>query len=314
VEVEEKKGLIYDIKRDCSEDGPGIRTVIFFKGCPLSCIWCHNPEGISPRASVSYAEDRCNPGECGGFPCVDACETKALTIDYDTEKIKVDRDACTRCDNCFQVCKPKALESVGNWWGVDDLVKRVLIDRNYFRSTGGGVTLSGGEPTLQMEFLHRLLIKLKKEGINIGLETCGMFNLEQFKRAVLPYLDFIYFDLKLIDSEESRKYTGCSNEIIIKNFLFLYHDSGLPIIPRIPLIPDITTTDENLRGIRRFLEQHGVKGCSLMPYNPIWHGKAIKNGLDIKYSRTGFMSKAEVDRCVQYLSQTGKDSEEGQDS
>jgi len=302
----EEQGLIFDIKRDCSEDGPGIRTVIFFKGCPLSCSWCQNPEGLSPLPSLSYDPELCDPGRCGGYPCVEVCQPKALTIDPGGHKIKVDRDACSRCDACFEVCRPKALEPVGQWWSVAELVEKVLVDRDYFRSTGGGVTLSGGEPTLQMGFLQYFLPELKKEEIGIGLETCGLFNLERFRKSVLPFLDFIYFDLKLIDPDASRRYTGASNETILGNFLSLHHDSAIAVIPRIPLIPDITTTESNLDGFARFLQRHGVKGCSLMPYNPLWGAKARKNGIAVKYSRSTFMTREEEERCVRCFSGVDK--------
>ncbi len=297
-----KKGLVFDIKRDCSEDGPGIRSTVFFKGCPLSCIWCQNPEGISARASVAFSSDRCDPRECGGYACIEVCSENALKIDVGSRKIRIDRGACTRCDKCFEVCTPRALEPAGKWWGVEELVRRVLVDKDYFRSTGGGVTLSGGEPTLQTEFLHDFLVELKKEDVNIGMETSGMFPKEKFQRYILPYLDFIYFDLKLIGPEESRKYTGRSNEQIISNFLFLHYESEVPLIPRIPLIPDITTRADNLAGIADFLRRHGVTACSLMPYNPMWHDKAVKHGVRIQYFRTEFMSKEEEEKCVRYFS------------
>jgi pyruvate formate lyase activating enzyme len=297
----EKKGLIFDIKRDCSEDGPGIRTTVFFKGCPLSCVWCHNPEGISFKPSLSFSLDRCDPDQCGQYPCIEICPANVLTINSENKKIQVNYDACIRCDNCFEVCTPKALEPVGNWWGVKELVKKILIDKVFFQSTGGGVTLSGGEPTLQMEFLHNFLVELEKEDIKIGLETSGMFHLKKFQKYILPYLDFIYFDLKLISPEESRRHTGCSNEEIINNFLNLYHASEIPVVARTPLIPDITTAKNNLTGIAQFLQKHGITACSVIPYNPMWQDKAVKNGINIKYSRNEFMSKEEEENCIQSL-------------
>lgn len=298
---DEIEALVFDIKRDCSEDGPGIRTTVFFKGCPLSCVWCHNPEGISSKPSISFSSDRCAPAECGGYACLEVCPSNVLRMNDENEKIEINHAACTRCDKCFEVCAPKALEPVGNWWGVKELLTEVLMDKNYFQSTGGGVTLSGGEPTLQMEFLHHFLVELEKEDINVGLETCGMFHLNKFQKFILPYLDFIYFDLKLIHPEESRNYTGCSNEDILKNFLFLNTQSETPMVTRIPLIPDITAKRSNLREIAQFLKKHGVSACSLMPYNPMWQDKAAKNGISIKYSHFEFMSKREEENCVQYV-------------
>jgi pyruvate formate lyase activating enzyme len=297
----ESKGLVFDIKRDCSGDGPGIRTTIFFKGCPLSCVWCQNPEGISPKPSISFSSERCDPTACGGYACIEVCPSKLDAIKPEENKIQLDHDACNRCDRCFEVCTPQALEPVGNWWTTKNLVDKVLIDRNYFESTGGGVTVSGGEPTAQLAFLHQFLAALKQEGINTGLQTSGMFQLDQFQSLILPSLDFIYFDLKLIDPAESRRFTGRSNAQIIKNFTFLNDKAAVPIIPRVPLIPDITANKKNLSGISEFLKKHGVKACELMPYNPLWIDKAANSGVHTNYSRSEFMSPEEEKMCVQWF-------------
>ena len=299
--LDESKGLIFDIKRDCSEDGPGIRTTVFFKGCPLACVWCHNPEGISPEPAISFSAERCDPDACGGYACLDVCPLKVPGINPENKKIQIDHDACNRCDKCFDVCTPNALEPVGSWWTVKELIEKVLIDKKFFTSTGGGVTLSGGEPTLQMEFLHHFLVALKQENINTGLETSGMFPLKQFQTYILPYLDFIYFDLKLIHPEESRKFTGRSNEQIVGNFLFLNTDAAVPVIARIPLIPGITATENNLNGISQFLQKLGITACALMPYNPLWQDKAAKNGVNIRFTHPEFMSPREEENCVQFF-------------
>jgi pyruvate formate lyase activating enzyme len=300
--LDKLKGLIFDIKRDCSEDGPGIRTTIFFKGCPLSCVWCHNPEGISPQPAISFSSERCDPIECGGYACLEVCPFNAVGINPENREVCINHHACTRCDKCFDVCTLKALEPVGNWWTVEELVKKVLIDKPFFDSTGGGVTLSGGEPTLQMAFLHHFLVALKQEHIHIGLETSGMFPLEQFQIHILPYLDFIYFDLKLIDPGESLKYTGNSNENILRNFLRLNHNLTIPLVVRIPLIPEITATEPNLNGISRFLQKAGVKECVLMPYNPLWLDKAVKSGIHVRYANPAFMSQGQEEKYARFLS------------
>jgi pyruvate formate lyase activating enzyme len=295
------KGLIFDIKRDCSEDGPGIRTTVFFKGCPLACVWCQNPEGISAKPSLSFSSERCDPAACGGYACRDVCPENAPGLNPKDSKVEIDHDACTRCDKCFEVCTPHALEPVGIWWTAAQLVEKVGVDKTVFDATGGGVTLSGGEPTLQMTFLHRVLVALKQANINTGLETAGMFPLKAFQTDILPYLDFVYFDLKLIDPEESRQFTGSANEQILQNFRVLSAEAPVPVIARIPLIPGITATDKNLIGMSQFLQTHGIKACELMPYNPLWQDKAAKNGIVVSYSHPGFMSPEEEDRCVQLL-------------
>lgn len=299
--MEEIRGLIFDVKRDCSEDGPGIRTTVFFKGCPLSCVWCHNPEGIAFKPSIAYDPDRCDPDRCGDRPCLAVCPSNVFTLDPGCRKLRVDHSACTRCDLCFPVCVPKALAPVGRWRQAAELVEELLIDRVFFQSTGGGVTFSGGEPTLQMKFLHRLLLQLKKEGVTAGLETCGHFALEKFQEMILPYLDFIYFDLKLIDPDASLEYTGCSNKKIIKNFLCLYQDANIPVIPRIPLVPGITTSPANLRGLGKFLRKHEIAACTLMRYNPSWQDKVIQHGIKAKYHHPTFLLKEQEENCVKHL-------------
>ena len=303
---DQSQGLIFDIKRDCSEDGPGIRTTVFFKGCPLACVWCHNPEGISAKPAISFSSERCRPLECGGYACLAVCPANVPGMDLENKKVRIDHDSCTRCDKCFEVCVPGALEPVGTWWSAEELVRKVLIDKAVFDSTGGGVTLSGGEPTLQMEFLHRFLVALKQENINTGLETSGMFPLKPFQTEILPYLDFIYFDLKLIHPEDSLKFTGSSNEKIFENFLYLNSHAAIPVIARVPLIPDITATENNLRGISQFFQSCDVTACSLMPYNPLWRDKALKNGIAISYSNPEYMSQRQEENCIRWMTgQTG---------
>ncbi|MDX8405948.1 MAG: radical SAM protein [Mariprofundus sp.] len=236
--------LVFDIKRDASEDGPGIRTTVFLKGCPLSCVWCHNPEG------------------------------RAITPEQDSSG-----------------------RLIGTPMTVDELLYCLLQDKLFFLSSGGGVTLSGGEPTMQMDFSARLLQRLKGEGIHTAIETCGFFHYQSFKEKLLPWLDLIYFDLKLIDDDASRLYCGRSNRRILRNFARLLADSDIPVIPRIPLIPGITSTEKNLRGIAALLKQHGITECALMPYNPLWQDKLPKESSPA-YKHTGYMSAGEQAACV----------------
>ncbi|MFQ5328494.1 MAG: glycyl-radical enzyme activating protein [Thermodesulfobacteriota bacterium] len=296
----EERALIFDIKRDCSEDGPGIRTTVFFKGCPLSCVWCQNPEGKTKRPELSFRADLCRPSECDA-PCVEACDAQCLNLD---ENLHVDHSACTRCDRCFDLCPTNALEPVGYTITVEELLYRVLIDRPFYRSTGGGVTLSGGEATMQMGFSHTFLKELKREGIHTALETCGYFDMESFRHRVLPYLDLIYYDLKLIDDEASHRYTGHSNRLILENFIALTREAKIPIVPRIPLVPDITATRDNVTGLAHFLRRNGVESCSLMPYNPLWHDKARRLGLTTSYEHTSFMSRDSESECANVFRET----------
>lgn len=244
------KGLIFDIKRDSSEDGPGIRTTVFFKGCPLSCIWCQNPEG---------------------------------------KKFLPEKDIHGK--------------QIGTWVSVEELMYRLLQDKPFYDNTGGGVTLSGGEPTLQMDFASKLLQALKREGIHTALETSGFFRYESFKKKMLPWLDLIFFDIKLIDEAASKQYTGRSNKRVLHNFSRLLADAKIPVTPRIPLIPGVTTTAKNLEDIAAFLKQHGIHTCELMPYNPLWLDKLQKLGITPLYERKSFMTPAEQQACVTRFTQ-----------
>lgn len=246
----ENRALIFDIKRGSSEDGPGIRTTIFFKGCPLTCIWCQNPEGIEPKLEV----------DVNGEP-------------------------------------------VGEWIDLEELLYRVCQDKPFYKSSGGGVTLSGGEPTKQMAFIQPFLQALKKEGIHTAIETCGLFNYQRFQQQLLPWLDLIYFDLKLFDNLQSRKYTGCFNRTVLNNFSSLVANTQIPVIPRIPLIPGITDTKQNLRGLADFLRENGIDSCSLMPYNPLWQDKLKRIGKSSSYGRSTFLTQEEQATSLRYFQQ-----------
>ncbi len=291
----EPRALIFDIKRDCSEDGPGIRTTVFFKGCPLSCQWCQNPEGKKKQTELSYNASLCHPDQCG-TPCLAICPEKSLNLVQG--KIEINRDTCTACNKCSEVCPTGALEGAGYWITLKELMYRLMIDKPFYQSSGGGITLSGGEVTQQMAFVHHLLKALKAEGIHTAIETSGFFNYRRFNDLLLPWLDLIYFDLKLIDDTASRQYTGQSNRLILENFSRLVTAAQVPVIPRIPLIPGITTTEENLRGIADFLASHDIDAATLLPYNPLWSDKAARLGITPKYQRTTFMTPQEIHQCV----------------
>ncbi|HFE38637.1 MAG TPA: glycyl-radical enzyme activating protein [Gammaproteobacteria bacterium] len=291
------KALIFDIKRDCSEDGPGIRTTVFFKGCPLACRWCQNPESKTKTMQLSFNRELCEPSVCG-VACVKVCEPHCLSF---VDRLHVNYEQCTRCDRCFDVCPTKALEPVGYWLSLEELMYRISIDIPFFQSSGGGVTLSGGEATQQMSFVHRLLVALKEKGIHTALETSGFFNYRRFKERLLPHLDLVYYDIKLIDDAESRKYTGQSNRLILENFKKLIKDASVPVVPRIPLIPGVTTSKKNLTGIAKFLQALSIDKATLLPYNPLWHDKLERIHLASSYELSTFMSQEEKSRCVEYF-------------
>ncbi len=303
-----KDPLILEIRGNSLDDGPGIRTVVFFKGCPLSCAWCHNPESKRVQEEISF-----DAGECVGCDtCIRTCPEKALSRKNDGF---VDRKKCTLCFKCVEVCPSGALARVGRRMSVAEVVNSVAKDLPFFKNSGGGVTLSGGEPSFFMDFSSRLLADLKKKKIHTLIETCGFFQWEEFKRMLLPHLDAVYFDLKLIDDADHRRYCGVSNAGILANFEKL---SSLPaagkvtVLPRTPLVPGITDTDENIAGIARYLEKHGIKKAALLSYNPLWYEKSGKIGarnlLADRAETAKWMDRERIDRCRAIFAEHGIDA------
>ncbi|MGK5091245.1 glycyl-radical enzyme activating protein [Deltaproteobacteria bacterium TL4] len=268
------KPLVLDIKGNSLDDGPGIRSVIFFKGCPLACVWCHNPESKKAGAEISY-----DPKECLGCKtCLGVCAENAISPH---NPFYVAREQCNLCFQCVEICPAEALTRVGNETSIEEICKKVLRDKPFYKSSGGGVSLSGGEATLHMDFVSRLVQKLKQEGIHILLETCGLFNFAKFEKQILPYIDTIYYDLKLFNSEEHAKFCGVPNQLILENFeklAKLLPNGHFELLPRTPLIPQITDNDENLKAIALFLIKNNLFKIQLMPNNPLWHEKNNKIG------------------------------------
>ncbi len=296
--------LILEIKGNSLDDGPGIRSVIFFKGCPLSCTWCHNPE--SKRASVELAFD---PKECIGCDtCIEVCTEKALSR---KNPLFIDRRRCTLCFACVENCPSGALSRVGTEMTVDEIVEKVLIDKPFFDTSGGGATLSGGEPTMYMAVTSELLRSLKEHGIHTLIETCGLFDYDEFTEMLLPVLDIIYYDIKLIESEEHRRYCGTPNEQILDNFMRLLEITGsaTTLLPRTPLIPNITDSESNLKGIAAFLKKNGVTKAALLQYNPLWHEKSEKIGAENPHKANKemktWMNRDHFKRCREIFSEAG---------
>ena len=288
--------LVLDIKGNSLDDGPGIRTVIFLKGCPLSCVWCHNPESKKAGVALSFEEEKCIG--CGA--CVDACEFGAL----DRGRSGPDRASCSLCMACADVCPSTALKAVGEAMGIEALVAKVVRDRGFFSASGGGVTLSGGEPTLCPEFCGGLLARLKAEGIHTLIETCGYFSWGIFESSILPFVDTVYCDIKLINAEAHRRHCGLTNTLILKNIekLFALSQAGsLDFLPRVPLVPEITATGENLRGIADFIKENGGQRVQLMAYNPLWHDKLKAMGFEDPLGTAGVMQRfMETDEVKRY--------------
>lgn len=282
--------LIVDVKRGSTEDGPGIRTTVFFKGCPLSCKWCQNPEAIESKPEIGFYQKDC----ICCFNCEEACQQGAILKEAET---RIDRSKCDACGRCAEVCPGKALRQIGRFYEIEALVSIILRDRAFYETSGGGVTLSGGEPTLWQTYAGKLLRRLKLEGIHTTLQTCGYFDYSLFGEKILPWLDLIMYDLKLISPKEHLQYTGRDNQRILENFQRLLNEDRNKVIPRIPLVPGFTTSPENLAGLSDFLKQNRVKEYSLLPYNPLGLSKWDHLGKKRPLLPTNWMSRSEEENC-----------------
>ncbi len=289
--------LILDIKRNSLDDGPGIRTTVFFKGCPLDCAWCHNPESKSFKAQLAFDAKNC----VGCKECESACPEHA--IDHGRPEV-IDRGACTLCFQCVDACPAGALKRLGEELSVTDVTVELEKDLAFFANSGGGLTLSGGEPTAPMDFCAELLTECRERGFGTLLETCGLFDFSRFEMQLAPHLDVVYFDVKLIDASEHRKWCGVDNAVILSNLRAMKELSGrigFQVLPRVPLIPGVTDGENNLRGIAEYLRECGFDRVSLLPYNPTWPGKAATVGQTLAYAHDKFMSPEEIERCQSYF-------------
>ena len=281
-----KAPLVIEIKANSLDDGPGIRSVVFFKGCPLSCIWCHNPESKRPYAEISYDIASC----IGCGTCVNTCRLSAA--DPANPKF-VDREKCDLCFACVSKCPAKAITRVGEEMTQDELYNKLMSDKPFYDISGGGVTFSGGEATLCTEWVGELAKRLCDSGVKVLVETCGFFDYDRVAQYLLPYVSDIYCDIKIFDREAHRKYCGVYNDRILENFRRIYSDRdkyGYSIMPRVPLIPGITDTDENLTAIAEYMKDVGVTQTDLLPYNPTWYSKNDKLGITLAPELTGLTS------------------------
>jgi pyruvate formate lyase activating enzyme len=268
-------GRVFDIQRFSIHDGPGIRTTVFLKGCPLNCAWCHNPEGISPRPVLSFNSGKCT--FCG--ECVRVCPNQAHRLEPPVHAL--DRAQCKACGCCESVCDAGGLELVGRTMTVDDVMREVIADRPFYRRTGGGLTLSGGEPLMQIDFTIALLEQAKQAGIGCAVETCGLVAWSSFER-VLPLADLILYDYKATDPDAHRRFTGRSNEVIVSNLRRVYA-AGACIRLQCPLIPGYNDTADHLAGIQMLAaEMPRLEGISILPYHPFGAEKRAHLGLPFR--------------------------------
>jgi pyruvate formate lyase activating enzyme len=270
-------GIVFDIKRYAINDGPGIRTAVFFKGCPLKCWWCHNPEGQSSLPQLMFRSNRCT----ASMDCIDICPKKS--IHWDGESI-TDWAACDHCGLCADICYAGARELIGHTISVDQLMKDIVRDIPYYDQSGGGVTFTGGEPMFQREFLQEALFACKQQGIHTILDSSGYAPRDGFE-AIYPLVDLFLFDLKMMDGQKHIKYTCVSNHGILDNLKML-SDARAKIIVRIPLIPGVNDDAEEIESMAAFLAALPyLEGIELMPYHEI--GIIKYESLGMSYQLTG---------------------------
>ena len=274
-----ESALLFAIHRLSTDDGPGLRNTFFLKGCALRCTWCHNPESISPQPEIWWTERKC----IGARDCIAVCPEEALTLT--PQGLAIDRERCTGCGKCIEPCPSKALELIGKPWTVEQLLREACKERLFFKNSGGGVTLSGGEPCLQPGFVTAFFKACQAEGLHTALDTCGFPPWRNFEQ-VLPHTDLVLYDLKEINPERHQRFTGVPNESILENLLrirdFRNEQGGHPALwIRTPLIPGYTATAENITSIGRFLAEN------LGDRMERWELCAFNNLCGAKYARLG---------------------------
>ena len=253
-------GMISDIQKFSLHDGPGIRTVVFLKGCNMYCPWCHNPESIAGEKTLEFLSTKCIG--CGS--CVRVCPSGALRIDR--EGLDLDRALCNGCGACAEVCPTHALSMIGRRMSVDEVFRIVFSDKQYYDNSAGGVTISGGEPLIQPRFTAGLLHQCWDVGIDTAIES-NLSVSQQVLELIVPYLNRVYCDLKLYDDTSHHKVTGVSNKPVLDNIRFV-STLGIPITVRTPIIPGFTDAEENIRSIAAFLATVPIQAYELLPYNP----------------------------------------------
>ena len=278
--IQNNGATVFDIQRYSLHDGPGIRTIIFLKGCPLDCLWCCNPESKKSNIETEYYMDLCK--ECG--KCLKACTNGAINMHDPVHRI--DKSKCINCGQCAKTCAFGAIRLVGRHVGCNEIMEQISADMKYFKKSGGGITLSGGEPLMQIEFCESILKECYDLNINTAVETTGCVPTDYLVR-IMEYVDVFLYDIKSINDERHKRLTGVSNELIIKNIRFL-RENEKNVVMRIPLIPENNFFEEELEAMWKLADETGIKEINIMPYHNL--GEVKYERLSEEYRLKGLAS------------------------
>ncbi len=296
------KGNIFNIQRYSIDDGPGIRSTVFMKGCPLRCSWCSNPESQTPWPEVTHRDSVCK--KCSR--CVETCELKAISID--ALGVYIDRKRCTRCGKCVEVCNNDALRVIGKEVSVEEVFDEIIRDIDYYRDSGGGVTVSGGEVLFQPAFTAALLKRCRDAEIHTCVDTSGYGDTTSLEK-ILPYTSLVFFDLKHMDPSAHKELTGHSNELIIHNLEFIAA-WGTPVVIRVPIIPGLNDSEEEITAIARTVS--GITESTkvnLLPYHKFGMGKYKMLDLEYKLGELANPTDEKLQRAKQIIESFGLDCE-----
>jgi len=292
--MSDPSGTIFDIKRFAVHDGPGIRTTVFFKGCPLRCLWCHNPESMKMERQIVFFESKC----IGCGECFKRCPNGA--IEATPQGRKYHRDRCTLCGTCVEYCYAEATVMQGRVVSVEEVIEEVKKDMPFYENSGGGVTLSGGEPAMQPQFCIAVLRESKKAGMHTALDTSGYAKWETFSR-ILEYVDLVLYDIKHMDPLKHKEYTGLSNRLILSNLRRL-DKLGIPIEIRMPMIPGLNDSEGNLSATCEFLSgMENVERIKLLPYHRLGEGKYERLDMEYKLKDLEPPNKAQIGELAEFM-------------